>query len=78
MVLDAYVEVFYVVGNSYEPDEYFMGTTNYENYDIFETRELAEQAIKEDLEEFDKEEKTRNDYDIAKVTLIVERDSRNI
>ena len=75
MVTNAYVDTFYVVGSSYEPDEFFMDTTNYENGDVFETRELAEQSIKEDLEEFGEElELAREDYNIAKVIMVVERE----
>ena len=78
MITNAYVKTFYVVGSTYEDDEFFMSTTNYENGEIFETRELAEQSIKEDLEEFGEEfERTREDYNIAKIIMVVERDINN-
>ena len=60
-----YKETYYVVGNPLESDEYFMSEVEY-----FATIGQAKQAI----EQYSREcGCRRSDYEIAKVTMIIER-----
>ena len=60
-----YKETYYVVGNPLESDEYFMSVVEY-----FSTIEQAKQAIEKYVREYGCRHK---DYEIAKVTMIIER-----
>ena len=64
--------VYYTIGIADESDEYYYDTIN--GGDNFDTREEAEQEIKERLNDWGYAEGwSRSDYDIAKVTMIIER-----
>ena len=60
-----YKETYYVVGNPLESDEYFMSELEY-----FSTIEQAKQAIEKYVREYGCR---RKDYEIAKITMIIER-----
>ena len=61
-----YKDIYYVIGNPLESDEYFMDSTD-ESFDTIND-------AKEEIEERIKFCGTRyKDYEIAKVTMIIER-----
>lgn len=60
-----YKETYYVVGNPLESDEYFMSEVEY-----FSTIGQAKQAIEKYIREYGCR---RKDYEIAKVTMTIER-----
>jgi len=63
---------YYVIGIADESDEYYLDTIG---DDRFDTKEEAEQEITKRLEEWGYEEGwKRSDYDITKITTLVERD----
>lgn len=64
--------IYYTIGIADESDECYYDTIN--GNDNFDTREQAEQEIKERLNAWGYAEGwSRSDYDIAKVTIIIER-----
>lgn len=66
-----YKEVYYVIGLADESDEYYLETIS---DDKFDTKEKAEQEITKRLEDWGYAEGCkRSDYDITKVTMIIER-----
>lgn len=67
-----FTDVYYVIGNADESDEYYLDTIGDDQY---HSRERAEQEILNLLNDWGYAEGyTRADYDIAKITIIVERE----
>lgn len=64
-----YKETYYVIGNPLESDEYFMDSID--NY--FETIGQAKSEIEKRVKLY---ACRRKDYEIAKVTMIIERDMK--
>ena len=60
-----YKETYYVVGNPLESDKYFMDEVKY-----FSTIGQAKQEIEKCIREYGCR---RKDYEIAKITMIIER-----
>lgn len=66
-------EEYYVVGNAYESDEYYFDSTC-DGWGHFTSKKSAEKAIYKNLKEWGYAEGCkRSDYDIAKITIIIER-----
>ena len=64
---------YYVIGIADESDEYYLETIS--DDDKFYTKEEAEQELTKRLEDWGYTEGwERSDYDIAKITTLIERD----
>ena len=67
-------EVRYYVGIADEGDKYYIESLEIDKSDYFSTKEACEAAIQKRLKNWAYNDGwTRNDYDIAKVTIKVER-----
>lgn len=67
-------EVRYYIGNADEGNEYYLEALEIGRREYFKTKEACELAIIHNLEDWGYAEGwTRADYDIAKVTITVER-----
>ena len=66
-------EEYYVVGNADESDEYYFDAL-FDDWGHFTSKKSAEEVIYENLGQWGYAEGyRRSDYDIAKVTIIIER-----